>query len=88
MNQVISDFQFWLGIIFIIVGFIMFKLIDKSFAKQKDRLENPRQNFKKYQHEMFEKGFLMRSHTIMGYICPAFIMIMGIIILIVTLAKY
>ena len=88
MKTIIYDAKFYIAIIFIIAGVILFKAVDRSFNKQKQRLEDPQKNFEKLQQEMLEKGFPVRGHTSTGLLTPAFIMVMGIIMLIVLLIEH
>ena len=88
MKEILCDAVFYIAVIFIICGIIMFKAVDCSFRKQKQRMEDPQKNFEDFQREMLEKGFRIRSHTIMGRLAPAFIIAMGIIMLIVTATEH
>ena len=88
MKTIVYDPKFYIAIIFIIAGVIVFKAVDRSFNKQKQRLEDPQKNFEKLQREMLEKGVPVGGHTWIGLLAPAFIMVMGIIMLIVLLIEH
>lgn len=87
MNQIIFYFQVLIAIIFIIIGFIMFKAVNTTFKQQKNKLENPQKEFEKYQKFISEKGFLILSHTSIGRIVPTFLVIIGIAMLIAAFIK-
>lgn len=89
MSNIFSDRLFWAAVAFIIIGIILFVLINKSVAAQKKRLGDPQKNFEKLVHS---RGFIVkggkRGYVAFGRIIPMFIIVMGIIMLIVMIMKY